>query len=131
MNKNVDMTKGNPTKLIVWFMVPLIINYVLQRFYSIADSAIVALSLGSTVATGVNLTGSLTFLVVGFSQGCSGGFGVMLSQFVGEKDEEKQRKSFATSILLTVGIAIVLTAFSVCFAKDLLVLLETSEVYLD
>lgn len=130
MAKNVDMTQGNPVKLIVWFMFPLILNYLFQQFYAVADSAIVALALGSTVSTGVNLTGTLSFLVLGFSQGCSGGFGVILSQFVGEKNEDKQRKSFATSILLTIAIALVLTIVSTVFAEELLLLLQTNEIYL-
>ena len=131
MAKNVDMTKGNPTKLIVWFMIPLILNYVFQQFYTIADSAIVALALGSKVSTGVNLTGTLYFLVLGFSQGCSGGFGVILSQFVGAKNEEKQRKSFATSIFLTVVIAMILSILSTVFAEEMLLLLKTNEVYME
>ncbi len=131
MNKNVDMTVGKPTKLIFWFMLPLVLNYVLQQFYTLADAAIVALALGSEAVTGVNLTGSIVFLVIGFSQGCSGGFGVMLSQFVGAKDEEKQRKSFATAILLTVVIALALSVISLSFCREILVALETNEVYIE
>ncbi len=131
MAKNVDMTVGNPVKLIVWFMLPLILNYVFQQFYAVADSAIVALALGSKAVTGVNLTGTLSFLVLGFSQGCSGGFGILLSQFVGAKDEEKQRKSFATSILLTIAIALILTAVSLIFCRELLLLLKTNEIYFE
>jgi Na+-driven multidrug efflux pump len=130
MKKNVDMTVGNPTKLLVWFMIPLILNYVFQQFYAVGDSAIVALALGSKVVTGVNVTGSLSFLVLGFSQGCSGGFGVLMSQFVGAKDEERQRKSFATSIILTIVIATVLTALSLTYSRELLVLMKTNEIYI-
>ena len=131
MRKNVDMTTGSPTKNIVWFMLPIILNYVLQQFYTLADSAIVALALGNEAVTGVNLTGSLVFLVIGFSQGCSGGFGVLLSQFVGAKDEEKIKKSFAVSIFLTVIISVVLTTVSLALSRTVLVALKTNELYIE
>lgn len=128
--KNIDMTVGNPTRNIFWFTLPIIVNYVLQQFYALADSMIVGWSLGSEAVTGINLTGSLSFLVLGFSQGCSCGFGILLSQFVGAKDEEKMKKSFAASICLTLGIAAVLSLLSVVFARDILCLLKTNELYL-
>lgn len=131
MRKNVDMTVGKPTKLIFLFMLPLVFNYLFQQFYTLADSAIVALARGSEAVTGVNLTGSIVFLVIGFSQGCSGGFGVILSQFVGAKDEEKQRKSFAAAILLTIVIALVLSLVSLVFCRDILLALKTNEIYID
>ena len=131
MRKTVDMTVGSPTKLIFFFTLPIIFNYVLQQLYSLADAAIVALALGDMAVTGVNLTGSLTFLVLGFSQGCSGGFGILLSHFVGAKDEEKMRRSFATSILLTVAISFVLTALALLFSRKMLLLLETNAIYMD
>ncbi len=131
MRKNVDMTVGSPTKIIFLFMLPIIFNYVLQQFYSLADSTIVALALGNEAVTGVNLTGSLSFLVIGFSQGCSGGFGVLLSQFVGAKDERKIKNSFAVSIFLTLVIATCLTVLSLTFSRPLLTLLKTNELYID
>ena len=91
--KNIDMTVGNPTKNIFWFTIPIIINYVLQQFYALADSMIVGWALGSEAVTGINLTGSLSFLVLGFSQGCSCGFGILLAQFIGAKDEKNIKKS--------------------------------------
>ena len=129
--KNIDMTVGSPTKNIFWFTLPVILNYVLQQFYALADTMIVGQALGPQAVTGINLTGSLSFLVLGFSQGCSGGFGILLSQFVGAKDEEKIKKSFATSILLTIIIAILLSVFSVVFSLDILKLLKTNELYIE
>lgn len=131
MKKTVDMTAGNPTKIIFFFTLPIILNYVLQQFYSLADTAIVSLALGSDAMTGVNITFSVSFLVIGFSQGCSSGFGILLSQFVGEKNEEKMRKSFAVSICLTIMIGAILTFFSLAFCKEILTLMETNPQYFD
>ncbi len=128
--KNIDMTVGNPTKNIFLFTLPIIVNYVLQQFYSLADTMIVGWALGPQAVTGINLTGSLSFLVLGFSQGCSGGFGILLSQFVGAKDEDKIKKSFAVSILLTASISFILSLFSVVYSLDILKVLKTNELYI-
>ena len=131
MKKNIDMTVGSPFKIILLFTLPLVCNYVLQQLYALADSMIVALTLNKDAVTGVNLTGSLNFLVLGFASGCSAGFGTLLAQYVGAKDEEKMRKSFFTSICLTVAISLLLTLIAVPAARSVLILLETNEQYLD
>lgn len=131
MRKNTDMTSGSPFKLLLFFTLPIICNYALQQFYSLADSMIVAAALGNEAVTGVNLTGSLNFLVLGFASGCTAGFGMCMAQFVGAKDEEKMRKSLFTSVCLTVIISVVLTSFTVIFSRNILILLETNELYLD
>ncbi len=130
MSKKMDMTIGKPFRLIFLFTIPIIFNYTLQQLYTMADSAIVALALGEDAVTGVNLTGSLTFLVLGFASGSAAGFGVKMAQFVGAKDESQMRKSLFTSLCLTVAISLVLTLFTVLFSEKLLLLLKTNERYI-
>ena len=131
MKKHIDMTVGSPFKIILLFTLPLVCNYVLQQLYALADSMIVALTLNKEAVTGINLTGSLSFLVLGFANGCSAGFGTLLAQYVGAKDEEKMRKSFFTSICLTAVIALILTVIAVPSARSVLILLQTNEQYLE
>ena len=75
MARTTDMTTGSPFKKILLFSLPIALSLMLQNLYSLGDSLIVSLSLGSDAATGVNLTGSLTFLILGCGQGLSAGFG--------------------------------------------------------
>lgn len=109
MKKVIDMTEGSPYKSIFKFTVPIVLSLTLQNLYSLGDSLIVSLSRGSDAATGVNLTAALSFLVLGFGQGIAAGFGIVLSQFVGAKDEKQMRRSLATSLSLGTIIALLLT----------------------
>jgi len=131
MNKNVDMTTGSPFKKIFLFSIPMAFGLMLQNLYSLGDSLIVSLSRGTNAVTGVNLTESLSFLILGFGSGIASGFGIVLSQYVGAKDEEKMRKSFATSILLTILISVVMTVITVLLARPLLLLLNTNAEFID
>lgn len=131
MAKTIDMTTGSPFKRILIFALPIALGFMLQNLYSIGDSIIVSLALGTEAVTGVNLTGSLNFLILGCGQGLSAGFGVVLSQFVGAKDQKKMRESFATSVVLTALISLILTTASLIFARKILELMQTDASFID
>ncbi len=131
MKKAIDMTVGSPFKNLLIFAIPIAISFMLQQLYSLGDALIVSLSRGADAATGINVTGSITFLVLGFSQGISAGFGIVLSQFVGAKDEEKMHKSLATSIVSGIAVAVILSLTALIFTRPLLVLLQTNEKFIE
>lgn len=130
MKKTVDMTKGSPFKLLLAFSLPIALGFVLQQLYSLGDSLIVSLALGYNAVTGVNVTGSMTFMVLGFAQGISAGFGIVLAQYVGANDEHNMRKTVGSAIVLTVIITAVLSVVTVLLSRPLLALLETNEDYI-
>lgn len=131
MKKTTDMTTGTPFTKIIIFAIPIALGFILQTLYSLGDTLIVSLSRGSTAMTGVNLTGSLGFLVTGFAQGVSAGFGIKLSQFVGAKDEKKMRNSFAVSIVLTLIIGVIISVSFALLGRPILVAMHTNEIYID
>ncbi len=131
MAKAVDMTTGSPFKRIFFFAIPIALGFMLQNMYSLGDSLIVSLSRGAEAATGVNLTGSLTFLIIGFAQGFSTGFGIALSQFVGAKNINKIKNSIATSLVLSIVISVIVAGISSSLSRFFLELLSTDELFID
>ena len=130
MAKTTDMTTGSPFKKIFLFALPMALAYMLQTLYSLGDTLIVSLSRGEDAVTGINLTSSLIFLVNGFSQGLSAGFGLVLSQYVGAKNQERMRKSVATSVVLTAIFSSVLSVIFVIFSPQILVLMNTNKQFI-
>lgn len=130
MAKVIDMTTGRPFFKILIFSIPLVLNFLLQQIYSLADALIVSLSLGAEATTGVNITGSINFFILGFCSGISAGFGVMTARYVGARDEEALRKTFAHSIMLTLAVGAVLTLIGVLLSREILILMNTDEKYL-
>ena len=63
-----DLTKGNPMKQILLFMLPILIGNVLQLTYSLVDTRVVGSVLGDTALAAVGATTSLSTLVIGFLQ---------------------------------------------------------------
>ena len=131
MSKVVDMTKGSPFKLLLTFSLPIVLGLILQQLYVLGDTFIVSLSLGANATTGVNVTGSMIFMIQGFAVGLASGFGVVLAQYVGAKDEHNMRKTLGTSLLLTVIVTGIMAIVSAILARPILVLMETNGEYID
>ncbi|WP_086348035.1 MATE family efflux transporter [Candidatus Enterococcus clewellii] len=120
-----DLTRGEPIRKILWFMVPIFIGNLFQQFYNFADTMIVGRLLGVSELAAVGATGSLMFVVLGFTQGCGAGFSIILSQHFGSKNEKKVKESFAVSILLSLFIAVVVTVISFLSIRPLLTFMQT------
>ena len=65
----LDMTKGSPSKLITKFIIPIIIGNIFQQLYSMVDTIIVGRFVGVDALAAVGATGSVSFLILGFTQG--------------------------------------------------------------
>jgi putative MATE family efflux protein len=119
------MTTGNPVKLILTFSIPLLIGNVFQQFYSMVDTIIVGRFLGVNALAAVGSTGAMVFLVNGFVIGLTSGFAVLVAQKFGATNEEGVRKAFASSLVLSALMTIVVTFISVVSARPLLELMNT------
>ena len=77
-----DMTKGNPTRLILQFAIPLLIGQLFQQVYSLTDTRIVGSFLGENALAAVGATNSLNSLVIGFLMGMTNGFAIVTARFL-------------------------------------------------
>lgn len=123
--KVTDFTRGDPAKHIMRFYWPLLLTSMLQQVYSFVDMMIVGQGLGDQAFTAVGNMGSIFFLIVGFSFGLANGFGVMIAQSFGAKNEDQVRHRLAGTIQLTVFIAITMTLLSILLLPFFLRLLNT------
>lgn len=67
MKKGTNLLEGSIWKGIVSFAIPLFLGNLFQQLYNTADSLIVGNFLGSDALAAVSSSGSLIFLMVGFS----------------------------------------------------------------
>jgi putative MATE family efflux protein len=127
----LSLTKGNPAKLIFLFSIPLIIGNVVQQIYSLADAIILGNVIGVHALAAVGSTGSITFLIFGFTIGACTGLGMLVAQRFGANDEKGMRRSVAASYVVAVIIALALTIISAPFARNIMVLLRTPTEVID
>ena len=105
-----DMTKGSPVKLILAFMIPTYLGNIFQQFYNLVDSIVAGRYIGVNALAAIGSTASLIFLVIGWLNGLTSGFAIMVAQSFGAKDYRKMRHFVAMSILLCLAFVAVMTA---------------------
>ncbi|MEG0264735.1 MAG: MATE family efflux transporter [Erysipelotrichaceae bacterium] len=120
-----DMTRGNPTKLLLSFSIPLLIGNIFQQLYGMVDTIIVGRGIGVNALAAVGSTGSINFLILGFVIGLAQGFAIMVSHAFGANDYQKMRKIYTMSIYLSLLIGILISMLSVLGAYDLLRIMNT------
>ncbi|MCR5485664.1 MAG: polysaccharide biosynthesis C-terminal domain-containing protein, partial [Clostridiales bacterium] len=122
-----DLTKGDPTKLILQFCIPLVIGNIFQQFYNMVDSIVVGKFVGKAALSAVGSVASLSFLVIGFVLGACSGFAIPIAQSFGAGDMKKLRKYLANIIYLSLITGAVVTALTMSLSKRLLILMNTPE----
>lgn len=122
-----DMTKGYPAKVIIMFALPLMVGFIFQQFYNIADSKIVSLYVGTGAFAAVGATGVISNVLIGFLNGLTQGFAIPIANSFGAKDEGRMRKNVAGTIVLALSTSIVLTIAGLIWIQDILVLLHTPD----
>ena len=127
MAMECDMTKGSATRLLLAFSIPLFFGNLFQQFYSMVDTIVVGRFVGVEALAAVGSTGGFSFMVVGFAQGLTAGFSVIISQRFGAKDMDAMRKSYAMSIIGSILMSIVLAVVFCLLSLPLLRLINTPE----
>lgn len=122
-----DLTKGNPYKVILLFALPIFLGCVFQQLYNMVDTVIVSRTVNSDAFTGVGMTGSVSFLVLGFASGLTAGFSVRIAQRFGAGDTNGVRRSIAMSYLLCMIITAIITAIAVPLVGPVLRAMNLSE----
>lgn len=129
MTKN--LTAGNPFRLILSFSVPLFLGNLFQQFYTMVDTMIVSKTLGEDALAAVGSTGSITFFILGFCMGLTGGFSIPIAQAFGAGDEPAVRR-FTGNILWLFGIVSVgMTVLTVLLCRPMLVAMKTPNSILE
>jgi len=120
-----NLTIGSPTRLLLSFTLPLLIGNLFQQVYNVTDAAVVGRMIGVDALASVGATGSLIFLLIGFTWGSSSGLAIPISKAFGAGDQREMRQMVAAGAYAAAGIALVLTVIGVLFEDDLLRLLGT------
>jgi Na+-driven multidrug efflux pump len=111
----IDLTKGKIGTSLFLFLIPIVLSQIFQQIYSLTDSIIIGQNLNANQVAGINDAVPLAFLVLGFVQGTTAGFSVILSRAFGAKDFSLARKSVYVQIILSIIFVFILTITSFFF----------------
>ena len=131
MAKSVEMTEGRTLPQIFYFALPLLMGNLLQQTYSMVDAAIVGIFLGINPLAAVGASTSVVFLILGFCNGCCGGFGIPVAQKFGARDYVTMRRYVAVSLKLTAVMSLSLAVITALLCGWILRLIRTPENIFD
>ena len=126
-NNTLNMTTGNPLKLIVKFAIPMLVGNIFQQLYNLADSIIVGRIIGKDALAAVGATGSVTFLFFALCNGIGNGGGIVTSQFFGQGDDKSVKKCITNTGFIMLIVPIIIGGLGLLLSHPLLVLLKTPE----
>ena len=125
-----DLTTGRPAKQILLFLMPILIGNILQLTYSLVDTRVVGSVLGDTALAAVGATTSLSTMVIGFLQGLTNGFAVIIARFFGAGDHKGLKRSVAAAVTLAFGVSLTLTVLTIVFLQQILGVLHVgTDIY--
>lgn len=131
MAKTKDLTTGKTWKLLLAFALPTLLSNVFQQFYNLTDTAIAGHILGDNALVAIGASSTINSLVLSFAWGLNDGFGIIIAQSFGAKDNNKLKKSVAISLLINVIFSLFVLIVSVFASKPMLKLLNTPAARLD
>lgn len=129
--KNLDMTQGEPARLLVLFAIPMLIGGIFQLMYNMTDTLVVGRFASVDALAAIGATGSTTSLIMMLGQGLTNAVSVVISQAEGAGKQDRMKSCVAHAIYLVLAGSLVLGLASFFGARPFLTLLGTPENILE
>ncbi len=122
-----DLTKGNETRAIIAFALPMLLGNVFQQLYSTVDGIVVGRFVGKEALAAVGASFPVMFLMISLVMGITMGAGIMLSQLYGAGDFERLRRTRDTAIVFLSVASLAVTALGLAASGPILRLVRVPE----
>ena len=126
-SKSIDLTTGSPGKGLLLFALPLILGNLFQQFYNMVDTIIVGKYVGQDALAAVGASYALTTVFVMIAIGGGTGASVIISQFLGAKENSKMKTAISTAMTAFLVTSIALGALGIVANRQILSALRTPD----
>ena len=121
VSKKDPILEGPLFSSILIFVIPIILSNVMQTLFNAVDMAMVNFfAVSGTEVASIGCTNPLLNAFKNLSIGVSVGTSILLSRYLGAKENEKVQKTVSTSVLAALLIGAVMAVFSVCLMDTFL-----------
>lgn len=122
-----DMTKGEPGKVLLGFMLPMLGSVVFQQMYNIIDSVVAGKCIGPDALAAVGVSYPITMIFVAIAMGMNVGCSVLISQLFGAKKMKELKTTVFTALISVLVLSLVLTIFGQIGCNAMIRLLQTPD----
>ncbi len=120
-----DFTQGPITKQVVAFSLPLLLGNLLQTLGSVITTVFIGKILGEESLAAATSCMPILFLFISLLMGVAIATNILIAQAYGIKEMGLVKKVMSNSFLASIGLCILITAFSLIFADKILELFRT------
>ena len=125
--KGKDLTEGSPGKGLLIFALPMILGNLFQQFYNMVDTIIVGKYVGEDALAAVGASYALTTVFVMIAIGGGTGASVIISQYLGARENGKMKTAVSTAVITSLGTSIVLGLIGILVNRQILLALSTPD----
>ncbi len=109
--------------------VPVALQSMLQASFSIIDQIMIG-QLGSVSVAGVGLAGKFSSVFSVLASAIGAVAGIMISQYMGQKNKQEVRRSFFINLIIAIGLAGIFTVLCIAFPRQIMGLYTQDEATL-
>ena len=109
--------------------VPVALQSMLQASFSIIDQIMIG-QLGSVSVAGVGLAGKFSSVFSVLASAIGAVAGIMISQYMGQKNKQEVRRSFFVNLIIAIGLAGIFTVLCIAFPRQIMGLYTQDEATL-
>ena len=120
-----DFTTGSITKKLLRFSFPFMLSTLLQTAYGMVDMMVVGHYVGSSGLSAVSISSQTLWMTTALCIGFSNAGQIIIAQMLGAGRQKDLQKAIGTLALSLFGLAVLVTALGIIFARPLMHLLQT------
>ncbi len=135
---NVDLTVGEPERVVFRFCLPLFGSIIFQQLYNLADSFVAGKFVSEDALAAVGNSYELTLIFIAFAFGCNIGCSVVSAQLYGARRFRDLKTAVTTTLIACGVLCLILMSGGFLLGDRLLEMINTpadvftaSKVYLD
>ena len=125
--KYIDMCSGPVLRKMIVFTLPIMFSGLFQLLFNATDIIVVGKFAGDNALAAVGSNTALINLMTNLFIGLSIGVNVVAARYCGAKDVKELKKTVHTSMLISVICGVILMAVGLCFAEQMLRLMQTPD----
>ncbi|MGN1344238.1 MAG: MATE family efflux transporter [Traorella sp.] len=123
----MDLTKGNISKQIIIFTLPIILMNILNQAYVIIDTVIVSQFAGERALSIMSSTSAILSVGYCLINGLSSSAHILCANNFGRRDYEKLKNTFVTISISSLFVVLILGGIYFLFASDFMRMVELPE----
>ena len=113
-SSSIDLTRGEPMKLLILFAIPMLIGSVFQLMYNMVDSAVLGRFVSKNALAAVGATQSTMSLVMMLGNALTNAYSILISHAWGANDKKSAGRivSHAFGITVVIGFVVAILALT-------------------